>query len=113
MAEPLVPDELWDFLQNTEPVKEPVAPGATPDPQCVFAPDGDGYLKTPAYLKAVEGKKHREHSTYIRTAGRAIESMTPKRPCPACGGEHEPSLDNDPCKVCADKGYQTADEVDE
>jgi hypothetical protein len=68
---------------------------------------------TPAYVRAVQGKKHRQNSTYVRAAGRAIESMTPKRPCPQCGGEYEPSLDNDPCKTCADRGYQTADEVGE
>jgi hypothetical protein len=67
--------------------------------------------QTPAYLKAVEGKKHKQYSTYIRTAGRTIASLTPKRPCPDCGGEFEPSQDNDPCKTCFGRGYQTAEEV--
>jgi hypothetical protein len=69
--------------------------------------------KTPAYLKAVNGKKHRDRSTYIREAGMFIKSITPKRPCPECGGEFEPSMENDPCKVCMDRGYQTAEEVNE
>jgi Homeodomain-like domain len=69
--------------------------------------------KTPAYLNAVRGKKHRDRSTYIREAGMFIKSITPKRPCPECGGEFEPSMENDPCKVCMDRGYQTAEEVNE
>jgi hypothetical protein len=70
--------------------------------------------QTPAYRKAVEGKKHRENSTYVRSAGRDIESLTPKRPCPVCGpGEHVPSPDSEPCTACGDKGYQTADEAAE
>jgi transposase-like protein len=69
--------------------------------------------QTPAYLKAVEGKKHTAYSTYIRSAGRAIEAITPTRPCPECGGIYEPSPDNDPCKVCADRGYQTIEDLDE
>jgi hypothetical protein len=68
--------------------------------------------QTPAYRKAVEGKKHALFSTYIRSAGKAIEAMTPERPCPECGGVYEPSLDNDPCKTCLDRGYQTTEEVD-
>lgn len=67
--------------------------------------------KTPAYLRAVHGKKHKVHSSHIRAAGRAIEALMPKRPCPECGGEYEPSLENDPCKLCYDRGYQTAEEV--
>lgn len=67
--------------------------------------------QTPAYRAAVEGKKHREHSTFIRAAGRAIEHMTPKRPCPECGGMFEPSQETDPCKTCQGRGYQTAEEV--
>jgi hypothetical protein len=65
---------------------------------------------TAAYCKAVEGKKHREHSTFIRTAGRAIRAMTHRRPCPECGGRYEPSPDNDACKTCRDRGYLTAEE---
>src|SRR5262245_20217454 len=67
--------------------------------------------KTPAYLKGVEGTKNRAYSTYIRSAARAIQALTPKRPCPECGGIYEPSQDNDMCKTCGDRGYQTAEEV--
>jgi len=69
--------------------------------------------KTPAYLKACEGKKRKEYSTHVRSVGRAIEAMTPARPCPDCGGIYEPSQENDPCKTCLDKGYQTAEEIEE
>jgi hypothetical protein len=69
--------------------------------------------KTPAYLKAVNGKKHRVESTCIRAAGKAVEAMTPKCPCPECGGKYEPSLENDPCSKCGEKGYLTAEEVGE
>lgn len=68
--------------------------------------------QTPAY-KAAGRKNHREHSTYIRAAGLAIKAMTPSRPCPGCGGAHEPSMENDPCEVCQDRGYQTGDEVEQ
>jgi hypothetical protein len=67
--------------------------------------------KTPAYLKIVTGKRHREHSTYIRTAGLEIDAITPVRPCPDCGGAHEPSEDSEPCKACEGRGYQTKDEI--
>jgi hypothetical protein len=69
--------------------------------------------RTPAYLKAYEGKKRKEYSTYVRSVGRAIRAMTPARPCPECGGIYEPSQENDPCKTCMDRGYQTAEEVEE
>lgn len=70
--------------------------------------------RTPAYIKASEKeKKRREYSTYIRSVGRAIEAMTPARPCPECGGIYEPNMENDPCKTCLDKGYQTAEEIEE
>jgi hypothetical protein len=69
--------------------------------------------KTPAYLKACEGKKRKEYSTHVRGVGRAIEAMTPARPCTECGGIYEPSMENDPCKTCMDKGYQTAEEIEE
>jgi transposase-like protein len=65
---------------------------------------------SPAFLKAVEGKKHRVFSSYFRTAAQTIELMTPKCPCPECGGEYEPSLDNDNCMTCKDRGYLTAEE---
>jgi hypothetical protein len=39
--------------------------------------------------------------------------MKPERPCPKCGGEYEPSQDQEPCLACKDKGYQTVDEADE
>jgi hypothetical protein len=69
--------------------------------------------QSPAYRKGFEGRKHRDYSTYIRSAGRAIEAITPRRPCPECGGAYDPSEENDICKVCGDRGYQTAEEVDQ
>lgn len=70
---------------------------------------------TPAYRRAVDGTKHRVNSTYIRSAARNVEQITPVQPCPDCGGAYEPSPDSDLCEVCHGKGYQTkADlEVDE
>jgi hypothetical protein len=68
--------------------------------------------QTPAYRKAVEGKKHHLYSTSFRTAARTLRSLTPWQPCPNCGGAYEPSPDSEPCKLCADKGYQTAEEAD-
>jgi hypothetical protein len=67
--------------------------------------------QTPAYAKAVEGKKHTLHSTRVRDAGEVIAALRPARPCPACGGASEPCLDNDTCATCGGKGYQTAEEV--
>jgi hypothetical protein len=69
---------------------------------------------TPAYLKGVEGRKHRANSTLIRTAGRALEELRPRMVCPECRGV-EASLDNDPCPCtkCSDRGYLTAEEVAE
>jgi hypothetical protein len=69
--------------------------------------------RTPAYVKAVEGTQHKQYSTYIRSAGRKMAAITPKRPCPECKGEYEPSLETDPCKICGGRGYQTAEEVEE
>jgi hypothetical protein len=70
--------------------------------------------QTPAYLKGVEQKEHRrEYSTSVRAAGRAVSALMPMRPCPDCGGAHEPSPDNDPCTACGGRGYLTAEEVTE
>jgi hypothetical protein len=68
--------------------------------------------QTPLYCQAVEGTKHPVYSTYFRSAARALRSMTPRRLCPGCGGEFEPSLENDPCQTCRDRGYLTAEEAD-
>jgi hypothetical protein len=67
--------------------------------------------QTSAYKKIFDGKKQTVYSSTIRTAGYLLKRIVPKRPCPECGGEHEPSPDAEPCKVCADKSYQTAEEV--
>src|SRR5262249_31782183 len=37
---------------------------------------------TPAYCKALEGHKHHEYSTTLRTAARAIKDIMPACPCP-------------------------------
>lgn len=68
---------------------------------------------TPTYLKEVEGKRHEEYSTNFRSAALAIKAMIPKCPCPECGGVHEPSMENDPCKTCLDKGYLTIGDEEE
>jgi hypothetical protein len=67
--------------------------------------------QTAPYRRAVEGTKHPDYSTYFRSGARAIKSMTPGRLCPQCGGEFEPSMDNDPCPACLDRGYLTAEEA--
>jgi hypothetical protein len=67
--------------------------------------------QTPAFQKAVEGKMHTLHSTRVRDAGEIMAALRPARPCPACGGASEPSLDNDTCATCGSKGYLTAEEV--
>jgi hypothetical protein len=69
--------------------------------------------KTCVYLDAVKGKAHEQHSTTFRTAASRLKSMTPVRPCPDCGGAYEPSLENDSCGTCLDKGYLTSDEADQ
>jgi hypothetical protein len=101
-----IPERLKQYFEHVEKFKR-VARLAAP-----LANLAQEIEQTPAYRKAVEGKKHKEPSTYIRTAARVIESMTPKRPCPECGSaEYEPSPDSEPCTACGGKGYQTADEV--
>lgn len=79
-----------------------------------------GMLKrAAAMLKVVEdsllwqqldGGKHVFNVKLLSTA-EAILKRLPKCPCPECGGNHEPSQDNDPCKKCGDKGFLTAEEA--
>jgi hypothetical protein len=63
---------------------------------------------TPHYQRACEGKPHAQHSTYVRTAATTLRSLTAIQPCPTCGGVYEPSMENDPCSTCGDRGYLTA-----
>jgi hypothetical protein len=101
-GDPKVPERLNPFFKDVELFEK----GARLDRR--LANIFQQIEQTPAYLKAVERKKHRQHSTYMRSAAREIRSITPKRPCPGCGNsEFEPSLDSEPCAACEGKGYQT------
>jgi hypothetical protein len=103
--EPCIPERLKSYF-NDVPLFQKAA-------QCAeqAANAFQEIEQTPAFQKANEGKKPRLYSTTIRAARRAINAITPRRPCPRCGGEFEPSLDNDPCKTCGGRGYQTDEEV--
>ena len=68
--------------------------------------------KTPAYIEpSGSGRNRRNHWTLatIHKAAKYLKSITPARPCPACGGEPPP--EDQPCLACANKGYQTTEEV--
>jgi hypothetical protein len=67
--------------------------------------------QTPAFLKAVAGRKHHVYSTTLRTAALTLTNLTPRCPCPSCSGAEEPFTNREPCRLCAGKGYQTAEEV--
>ncbi len=68
--------------------------------------------QTPAYKVAVEGKKHREHSSYIKTAGRFVNAIKPVVPCPNGCGVAAPSADSDPCDLCGGKGFQCTQDIE-
>jgi hypothetical protein len=104
---PQLPDRLKPFFMHVELFQQAVRLAES------LANLFQEIEQTPAYIKAFEKKKRRDHSSLIRNAARVIELITPKRPCPECGGRYEPSQDNDPCKTCMDKGYQTNEEVAE
>jgi hypothetical protein len=55
--------------------------------------------------------ERKSYSSYCATAARLLEARRPSIICPACTGAYEPSLDNDPCARCGDKGYLTAEEL--
>jgi hypothetical protein len=67
--------------------------------------------RTDLYRRAVKNTKYLDYSTYFRGGARAVRSMTPGRLCPQCGGEFEPSMENDPCPACRDRGYLTAEDA--
>jgi hypothetical protein len=68
---------------------------------------------TEAFKRAFQGKDQKLHSSYARDTAIVMRSIRPARPCPACGGKHEPSPDNDLCSTCGDRGYQTVEKVAE
>lgn len=67
----------------------------------------------PAYPIVAKGKTKKQYSTYSSEIFSSLQSIIPVRPCPECGGEHEPSMENDPCMTCMDRGFQTVEEVDQ
>lgn len=67
---------------------------------------------TKPYKDFWEGKKRLVGFTHVQMIARHLTFMLPSRPCPECGGAYEPSQDSDPCPVCKDRGYQTAEEVE-
>src|SRR5262249_51990225 len=81
-------DETAVVDADGNPVPERLKPIFACRPQLVLAArraEGLANLyqqveQTPAYGKAFEGTKHRDHSTFIRAAGRAIKAITPERP---------------------------------
>lgn len=52
------------------------------------------------------------YHTVLAAAAIVIEARTPAVPCPNCGGEYEPSLDNDPCPKCLDRTFLCREEVE-
>ena len=102
-----IPDRLKPFFENAALFDQ--AANRANRAASVF----EQIEQTPAYKTAVEGKTHRETSTTLRAVARAVAAMKPARPCPECGGEHEPSQDSDPCHACEGKGYQTVEEAEE
>lgn len=100
-----IPDRLKPFFEAVPQFKEAVR-RAIALANLFQAVEG-----TPAFQEAVQGRKHTLYSATLRTAARALEGMTPARPCPDCGGEHEPSPDAEECPGCSNKGYQTKEEV--
>jgi hypothetical protein len=103
---PVIPERLKPYFEDA-PLFDQAARRAVPLANLLAQIE-----QSPAFLKAVEGKKYTLHSTRVRAAGQVMAALKPVRPCPACGGAEEPSLENDRCEACEGKGYQTADDIE-
>lgn len=52
-------------------------------------------------------------SSSCYTAASMTDAVRPSIVCQECGGEHEPSVDSDPCVKCGGKGFLTKEETDD
>jgi len=67
----------------------------------------------PAWRLAHKGVRATQWTTHLKACRDRLAQIEPKKPCPRGCGAVEPSMDNDECPVCHDKGYVTAeDETD-
>jgi len=67
----------------------------------------------PAWKLAHKGMRATVYTTHLKACRDRLAAIEPLKPCPRGCGAVEPSMENDECPVCKDKGYIThEDETD-
>ncbi len=64
----------------------------------------------PAWRLAHKGVRATQWTTHLKACRDRLTQIEPKKPCPRGCGAVEPSMENDECPVCKDKGYVTLED---